>query len=650
MSYLHLPRIQFGGLFFANPSTINNFDNSFNPSVPLTDSQGAYVSVPMGGPPAGWNAVGVAQIWLSECKVLSAVGPSGTWVDDPVVGAAVESPSPTTPKTDGTGGYYDIAKLVDLDPDQQGRSAVYGLRIYVTLPDGGGFSGLATIPELQFLETRAVFPTPPPIRRSSWGAVGTWMGQITEVDWAVNASSSPFLAQFQEACQQGIAFKLTVDLHQNNPTTRFTPGNIFCYGRVLGSLGPILPGELAQVWPGRQIAVPPPPSAALESVAPGAEAEPAAPIRTIDDFVEQSASEVESALESVAAATPPPAWYTAPALVSQAEGGPMLHIDLGGSLRLQASVANGAWISDGKFLNDSGISVGVLTSGGTIQDLAHGQVSFASQYQLLASQNKQVNLLTSAGLVDIPLEPAEASLVASSPLAIKVDGATILQEPASGLFLGSQPFSLRLEPGTSSTVQIMARKLGAPIVGQKPVTWQVFPFTDGGTSSASPSDLSISWDGPTDAHGIATLTISTIGGSLTLPSTRIPMDSLVYYVYFLDSTGQLIGDGYGSAPNPNTTSGSVSVLRFQPYTAPADPSWADAGPVLQAYARLYPGMKDRLDIGDPATVKGFAKSILARMVLPFLDPAYMPVTRDLSPAKVDMLVAYLETQIAPPSA
>lgn len=72
MSYLDIPRIHFGGLFFTNPSTINNFDSSYKPGVPLTNAQGAYVSVPAGGPPAGWNAVGTAQLWIAECAVLAA--------------------------------------------------------------------------------------------------------------------------------------------------------------------------------------------------------------------------------------------------------------------------------------------------------------------------------------------------------------------------------------------------------------------------------------------------------------------------------------------------------------------------------------------------------------------------------------------------
>ncbi len=135
MSYLDLPRLHFSGLFYTGPNTINNQTDNYTPSVNLEMPPPAPPDqYNMSGQVAGWNPVGVAQWWLEECTVLSAVGAGGVEVDasDAVIGALVQSPSPTTPMSDGEGGYYDIAKMVDLDPDQQFRSAVYGLRLSVT--------------------------------------------------------------------------------------------------------------------------------------------------------------------------------------------------------------------------------------------------------------------------------------------------------------------------------------------------------------------------------------------------------------------------------------------------------------------------------------------------------------------------------------
>ena len=654
MSYLDLPRIQFGGLFFTNPDTINNLTVNYNPKVPLQGPDGNFLQ-----PQAGWNPVGVAQLWLAECSVLSVVDPTGALVTDPladpVIGAAVESPSPTTPKRRPDGkGDYDIAKMVDLDPQQQGRSAVYGLRLYVTLKNFAGFSGLMTVPELQYLDPRME------LNFSSWCYVGTWMGQIAKVTWSGNVAASPFLAQFQAACGQGIAVKLTVDLHQNIPASKNVPGNQFCYGRLQGSLGPILPGELAQVVPGRQIQVPQAPAPA--PAAAGLAASAAAPARKMAPKSILGASKLElvqnqvrmrqAVAAAVAAAAPPAAtaqpapWNPAPAQVTPAAAGTgdaLLHVDLGGSIQIDGTQdpVTGVGSSDGKFVVDTGIAVGFLDASGAFQPLTNGQVSFAGQYKQLNSQSKLVNLVRSAGVVDIPLTPAEASQVAGLPLAIQVNGTTVLQEPADGLLLGTEPLSLRLEPATAGTVQLMARSFGQPIVGQQPLTWQVFD-----SSGAPSTELAVA-AGATDANGLAALDVSTPGGDVALPALRQPLDTQLYLVYFFDPTGQPVGDGYGLGQQANA---SLSVLRFQSYAVPAEPTWdGDVGPILEAYARLYPGMKAILDIGDETTVEGAAPYIYARMSLPIQDPAYMPVTRDLAPARIQTVLKWLKGFLPPGS-
>lgn len=636
MSYLDVPRIQFGGLFFTNPATINNIILNYNPKVPLQNSQGQYL------PNAVWNPLGISQLWLSQCSVLSVVDASGTYSStpgsDPVIGAPVETPSPSTKKQmPNSSKNYDYAKMVDLDPEQQGRSAIFGLRIYVTLPNGAGCSGLVTVPELQYLLNRV--PNP----QSSWGAVGTWMGQITDVTWTGDISSSPFLTQFQAACGQGIAVKLTVDLHQNNPSTTSTQGNMFCYGRVLGSLGPIGTGELPQVVPGRQISPPPPAASAgmamaAKAAAPQANRHHPSGKRMINDrFGGGQAPAATLAAAAPAAAPPAQPWNPAPAQVSQVGTGSMLHVDLGGSIYVQGGYTAGVGASNGKFLVDSGIDIGYLDGQGSFQPLKNGQgLSFANQYQQLASQNKQVFLVQSSGLVDIPLEPDEASAIDGSPLAVRAGGAVVLQEAASGYLLGTDPFSLRLVPGGTATFQLMARQFGQPIVGQQPMTWTIVD------DSGSPStEISIAWNGSTDANGLATLEVSTPGGDVDLPKNRTYLDTNIYFGSFSDPDGQPIGDAYAD-PQPNA---NLSALRFQDYTAPASPTWDNAvGPILQAYARLYPGMAQILDIGDETTVEQNAAAIAQRLSLLFLDPGLMPVTRDLSPTKVAMIVQWLNSQ------
>jgi hypothetical protein len=55
-------------------------------------------------------------------------------------------------------------------------------------------------------------------------------------------------------------------------------------------------------------------------------------------------------------------------------------------------------------------------------------------------------------------------------------------------------------------------------------------------------------------------------------------------------------------------------------------------------------MAQILNIGDETTVQSNAAAIAQRLSLLFLDPGLMPVTRDLSPAKVQMIVKWLLAQ------
>jgi hypothetical protein len=644
MSYLDLPRLHFGGLFFTNPDTINNYIGSFDPDTKLLGPDGAYLSDPQqGGGPSGWNPPGVAQLWIEGASVLSAVDADGRpAASDPVLGAPVESPSPKTPKKTRDGkGLYDIAKMVDLDPQMQTRSAVYGLRLFVTLPGGGGFSGPLTVPELQYLSARV------PAQTGSWAAVGTWMGWIESPDWFGDLSASPFLAAFREACPDGVAVKLTVDLHQNDPATRFTAGNQFCYGRVLGTLGPVRPGDLPQAWAGRRLV---PVSSGQATAAPAAAAE-AAPsdersmARTLEDemgemmgrMMEQVAGDAPSGAPEALAAegAPPLPWNPVPAQVSEAEGQALLHADLGGSILLQFTQdAQGIFASNGKFVVDTGITVGVRDpETGSFRAFDQGEVDLSGQYRPLDSQAKTVNLLANCGVVDVPLTAEEARLAASTPLAIQVNGTQVVAEPDDGVLMALSGFSARLEEGGTASLRLTARRFGRPLAGvSEPAKVRVRPASSGGL----PGDLAFTWEGPTDEEGIARLTVTATDRTLTLPPLREPLDSLVYLVTFVGPNGP-IGDAAFRSQRDD-----YAVLLFNAYEAPAKPTWEDdVGPILQAYARLYPGMQDRLDIADEATVKGFAPALYGRMAAPFDDPAFMPVTRDLSPARIEMILDWL---------
>jgi hypothetical protein len=117
MSYLDIPRLHFSGRFQADISTVNNdvryFDNA--------GFQEKYQTMSGGG---GWNPEGTAIFRLVDCKITGAriaQGSIRTPADDPVIGMALENADDRV-----------FGKLVDLDPQQQMVSQIWGMRLRLT--------------------------------------------------------------------------------------------------------------------------------------------------------------------------------------------------------------------------------------------------------------------------------------------------------------------------------------------------------------------------------------------------------------------------------------------------------------------------------------------------------------------------------------
>ncbi len=633
MSYLHVPRIYFGGLFFTNPATINNYDYSYDTDVELTKNHQYRTDGGQGGP-GGWNPMGTARFYLENCRVLAGIGPDRTHyglgagdTPDPLIGALVATPSPTTP-TAPDGVSHPIAKLVDLDPDQQARSEVYGMRVWVEIPGAStqapaGFWGTMSVPQLRNMGGR-IDTSIPGIPGGSWTAVGTLTGIITDVVWLGDVSSSKLLGEFESACAGGISYRLTVDLHQNDPTKQFTSGDQLYYGRVHGCFGPAYPGkELAQVVPGRMLQVPPAPPQA-------------------------TSTQTRVAMLAAIAAAPSVTLNASPALVvTVADGSSSLAVDLGGaSLLVVDTTANDRVL--GKYQVDRGIEFGTM-NGSDFVPFAAAAVGFTDQYddRLIGNSEKSCYLVGNTGIVDIPLTSSEVETLASAPLALRVDGGVpVLQEYANGSWIELSQASWRMQPNETSTLQMMARQFGAPVTGSPALAISVFASNWSGAArpfinETEPSTVvQVGLVGELDANGIIDVKVSS-GTPEPLGTLRTFMDSKVYFAQILDPDGNPIGDqpaeGY-----------ALSVLLWAGYPVPTNPTWdADVGPILQSYSRLYPGMKGLLDIGDEATVLGSAQAIHDRMSLPPTDAGYMPVTRDLSPNKIATVVNWLAGQLPP---
>jgi hypothetical protein len=161
MCYLDHSRIHMFGKFFANPSTINNTLSNYDLKPPLVLS---------------WNPNGSAFFRFPDFSVSSAVRTDGTVVfagaGDPITQAAV-----TTPQSPPT----KVAKIVDLDPDHQSITQLFGVVITLALPGGhGGVTGTMAVAELRDLWFQRVAFSP----GGDGSASGIWQSVLTDLQWS----------------------------------------------------------------------------------------------------------------------------------------------------------------------------------------------------------------------------------------------------------------------------------------------------------------------------------------------------------------------------------------------------------------------------------------------------------------------------------
>jgi hypothetical protein len=117
--------------------------------------------------------------------------------------------------------------------------------------------------------------------------------------------------------------------------------------------------------------------------------------------------------------------------------------------------------------------------------------------------------------------------------------------------------------------------------------------------------------------------------------------------------GYLDGQVYGVRPALEETlspaigyqfnlSNFISLLVFDEFHIDEPPTWyGTIEPILQQAANLYPVMSRILELGDYDSVRENRELLLMAFGLDVTNPNYMPVTRDLSPAKRRALLKWL---------
>jgi hypothetical protein len=576
MSYLDIPRLHFAGRFQADVSTVNNDVRHFS----TAGFQPKYQTFGDGG----WNPEGTGIFRLVGCRITGARTPWGLITapaEDAVIGMALENADNRV-----------FGKIVDLDPQQQMVSQIWGMRLRLTNgKERALFAGDFVPVAFTNLWRRQQSGVP-----TDQMLAAVYQSVLRNVTWEGSARSGVLDALRQVSEDGYLAINFNVYGYGRDPSApRYT------LGRVNGTIGPYQISEPKHFVIGRQLI-------------------PATPQTPV---------------------TPTNGVYAVQAKVLQ--DNKILAVNLGNALQIVDS--------SGALAPMGALHMAVLK---TDPDALQATVA-PGEIAILGTINYQQAgwYETTAGIQDFDFSADRWCVdnLSTRALALvrpRADQSfdVLLQESLSGLYVRADTFVCRMEPDSSASVELYASRYGSPLSASITLSPNTGPM--GGTGAgnqtlnppveippiATPVDA-VTWPDSltTDANGKVALTIK--ARRLTPQYPRSYID------------GQLYGIGYQLTERP---AGSlerfwdfVTILVFSPFDVPAEPNWSgDIQPILRQYGNLYPIMSKHLvDLGDYDSVVKHLNILELAFSLPIDDPNHMPVTRDLSAKKREMILKWM---------
>jgi hypothetical protein len=576
MSYLDTPRLHFTGQFQADVSTINNEVTFYDTASFTPDDQQRTTD----GTKGAWNPEGTGIFRLVGCRITGArLGNRQitTWEQDPVIGTALENADDRV-----------FGKLVDLDPQQQMVSQIWGMRLRLTNGQEralfvGDFEPAAFI-NLWRRQQTAVF--------LDQTLAAVFQSVLAKVTWQGDAKSEVLDALRHASAEGYLSINMNVYGYGRDPAIpRYTLGN------VAGTIGPYLAGEPKQFVLGRQ----------MVAGTPGGN--PLAPYGGVYSFQ----CKVNAAQRTLAA-------------------------DFGHCLPIKN--ASGAFDPNIPPLTLAVLkeeSSNILSSVGANEVALLGDVNYSTDGWY--AQTAGVQDFDYSGNPWCVAHIEERPLVLLTPLAPDNSSyAVLVSETLGGWYARADDFVARVEPGGSASFDIYTTHYGKPSA----TTVQFSPNTGpmGGPPPepdiATPPDaISYPTQLPTDAQGKAVLTVTAKPDGPGNPRGYID--------------GQLYGIGYQPAQQPAQAFVNfwnlISILAFSPYPVPEKPTWNEhIQPILQQYGNLYPIMSKHLvKLGDYDSVVTHLNILKLAFSRPIEDANYMPVIRDLSANKRTTILNWMNT-------
>ena len=170
MSYISLPRIVFSGRFQADVSTVNNdvrhySNQDFESRFQLPQQRGSQIGN------GWWNPEGSGAFRLIDVQVNQAFLAPQADASDKAVGLSLNAQVSRS-----------SAVLVDLDPQKQTVSTLFGLRLQLTDGQNAFFTGDFRPTAFRDMASRGVFLS------------AKFTSVLTDVVWTDAAATSPVLA------------------------------------------------------------------------------------------------------------------------------------------------------------------------------------------------------------------------------------------------------------------------------------------------------------------------------------------------------------------------------------------------------------------------------------------------------------------------
>lgn len=477
------------------------------------------------------------------------------------------------------------AKLVDLDTEQQMVSQIWGLQVKVAVSDSEYLVGDFGVVCFNDIFVRVVAGQPDSMFSAYYQSV------LNNVTWG-EGTSSPLLTALRSVSPAKLSIKFVVDGYDDDSNS-----STFNQGRVVGTIGPAWDGEPPNFVAGR--------------------------------YLRPAGFNPQNPFGGT------PLWF-GPARVDARRG--RVLVDLGNSIPT---------LSPGgpPLPNLGNLQVAIMTSPNptVIGDYDYSQTAYE----------------TTAGVQEFPVTPEQVQTLKQTPLGVLQQGTPgsallpgtsnptpLLQENANGAYINATQQVYRMYPGDTQEVEVRAFKFGEPAAGQSVkvkfdnsllVMQQPQPPAPPMPVGVPPSALKFPRSAKTGRDGRARFKLK----------AEDPGNPRV----FVD--GQVYGVGYSwseeADPNfPPDPNNFVSVLVFNAYPQPTNPTWSDVQPVFAQYAKLYPFMTNLINLASYSEVVNNLSAIKGVLSLPPTDPRYMQVTRDMSPGKVSMILKWIELG-APPA-